>query len=81
MDESMDEPAEDVRPKSTMRIPKFTREEATRHTQAIFEQDLPSMLQRGPKLPWETGIMATIFWKWRPTWATFPAGGCSCRDQ
>ena len=62
MDESMDEPSEDGRPKKTaIRIPKFTQEEAARHTQAIFEQDLPSMLQRGPKLPWETGIMATIF--------------------
>ena len=47
--------------RTSVLVPEFTPEEAARHSQAIFEQDLPSMLQRGPKLPWETGIMATIF--------------------
>ena len=47
--------------RTSVLVPEFTQEEAARHSQAIFEQDLPSMLQRGPKLPWETGIMATIF--------------------
>ena len=41
--------------------PKFSPEEAARHSRAIFEQDLPNRALRGPKLPWEVGIMATIF--------------------
>ena len=41
--------------------PKFSPEEAARHSRTIFEQDLPNRALRGPKLPWEVGIMATIF--------------------
>ena len=53
---------------------KYSPEEAARHSQVIFEQDLPNRALRGPKLPWEVGIMA---WRRRPLWLAIIACGCS----